>query len=129
MSEIENMNDLPEGTDVTELHTPTEVVDVSIEHNGKFWKFQFVRLSWKENLELASEMQEQKSNTRTGVTTTVVNYWKYLTTTYNRTVKKSPDGFRFDKCSMEFGEKLIKAMPGVAELMAPENLDDEEIKN
>lgn len=123
------MADIPEGTDGTELHTSTEEKDVVIEHNGKLWKFKFVELSWKEKMELASELQEQQTNVRAGITTTVPKYWRYLTQVYNKCVRGAPNNFRFDKCSPEFGEKLIKAMPGIATIAAPEDLSGDEVKN
>ena len=121
---------LPEGTDGSELHTSTAVHDVAIEHNGKIWKFQFIELSWKDKMELASELQEQQTNVRAGITTSVPKYWRYLTKVYNQCVKNAPTGFRFDKCSAEFGEKLIKSMPGIGDLTnAPDDVPESEIKN
>ena len=122
-------NNLPEGTDGSELHTSTAIKDVEIEHNGKIWRFQFVELSWKEKMELASELQEQQTNMRAGVTVTTTKYWRYLTNAYNKTVKSAPQGFRFDKCSFEFGEKLINAMPGVGAIAAPDDIPSDTVKN
>lgn len=122
-------NNLPEGTDGAELHTSMSETDVVIEHNGKNWKFRFVELSWKEKMELAAELQEQQTNVRLGITTTVPKYWNYLTKVYNKCVRYAPNGFRFDKCSPEFGEKLIKAMPGVGSIGVPDDISEAEVKN
>lgn len=120
---------LPEGTDGTELFTSSDIKDVYIEHNGKMWHFKFAALSWKDSMELASEMQEQQTNVRVGITTTVPKYWRYLTKVYLKCVKECPSGFLFDKCSMEFGEKLIKAMPGIGQISSPEDISEDEVKN
>lgn len=120
---------LPEGTDGAELHTSMDIKDVNIEYRGKIWKFQFVELSWKEKMELAAELQDQQTNVRSGITTTTPRYWKYLTQVYTKCVRKCPDGFRFDKCSPDFGELLIKAMPGVGSVASPDDLTSEETKN
>jgi len=125
---MDNTN-LPEGVDGAELHTTQEIRDVAIEHNGKVWRFKFKELGWKEKMELVSEMQEQQTNQRNGITTTSVKYWKYLTTVYTRCVVSAPEGFRFDKCSSEFGQKLVDAMPGITDMANPEEPKEDELKN
>jgi hypothetical protein len=121
--------EMPKGTDGSELHSSTEAKTVLIEHKGKLWEFKFVELNWKEKLELASEIQEQQTNMRNGVTTTVNRYFKYLAKVYNKCVRGAPDGFLFDKCDPEFGEKLIAAMPGVGELVNPDDISEADLKN
>ena len=121
--------ELEEGTNGAELHTDTEIKDVAIEHNGKIWRFKFVELSWKEKMELAETLQEQQTNNRNGITLTTNKYWAYLTKVYNKCSKGAPENFRFDKCSPEFGEKLIKAMPGVGSISSPDDLTEDEVKN
>jgi len=121
--------ELEEGTNGAELHTSSDIKDVEIEHNGKIWRFKFVELSWKEKMELAETLQDQQTNTRSGITVTTNKYWKYLTKVYLKCVKSCPNGFMFDKCSPEFGEKLIKAMPGVGSIASPDDLDEDEVKN
>lgn len=120
---------MEQGTNGAELHTSTEIKDVDIEHNGKIWRFQVKELSWKDQMELGEIMQDQQTNARLGITTTTTKYWRYLTQVYLKCVVSAPEGFRFDKCSMEFGEKLINAMPGIGQLGTPEDLTDAEAKN
>jgi len=126
---MSNEETLPEGTDATELMSTDDIHDVSLEFNGKMWKFKFRELTWKENLKLVATMRNESTNMRNGVTTTTTKYWAYMETVYTKCCEGCPNGFIFSKCKADMGNKIMQSIPGFSTVGVPEDISESDIKN
>lgn len=120
---------LPEGTDAKELMSSKEIHDVPIVYNGKVWEFKFRELNWEENLDLVATMRNESTNMRTGITTTTTKYFQYMNSVYTKCCRGCPDGFMFRDCKPDFGNLIMKSIPGFSTSGAPDDLDEAEVKN
>jgi hypothetical protein len=113
------------GTDVTKLYAGDESFPVEIEYQDQIWKFEFKEITWAQKKRVQSESMK-RTVTRDGKAEMKVDMEKMYIRMFQLTNTKAPVGFDITKISDEFGEILVKHIPGMDEV---EVIDEDDTKN